>query len=328
MSNACNNVKVTNVTDYLTYNASSVFGDLFNDATIKLIVGLCHISTSSNEIDTIYTYFSKNFQNIPIVLLTGHSHLRNNTALPRNTSSLNDESSSVTANGFAFESGCYMKTIGYLTFELPLDTQSEAPNITFNYTYLDGTKPSLMNFLNISDLDDFESDVGDQMDYECWKEFIDLELDEFLGQSPQYYSENQSPSDGETTVFMLLANEFLPTYKSHYRDTEPSGTVNTLFAVSYSSVRSLFSLSLPVSLSFFFISGAIYEGYYLYDDLLTIDPFNNSLVTFTDLTGSIITNLAQDDTFSAKYYLTNTTLSDDSLYDLTCTTYDQTRISV
>lgn len=108
------------------------------------------------------------------------------------------------------------------------------------------------------------------------------------------------------------------------------------------------------------------------DDLYCLDPFNNSLSTITDISGSDLRSLTSgyvasrsslrasngfgvdDDedegeeeesgsvtsdssssssssssvTFSSKYYLTNETISDSEVYDLTCTSYDVTRILV
>ena len=249
MTNQCNNTDVDDVTDYL---ATNPFDDVVNDTDIKLVVGLCHISTTSSEVDEIYSHLREKFPTLPIVLLTGHSHQNYQSVLPKESTSVSElrtlrsnAAKNYTAPGFALESGCYMRTVGLLEFELPLNTSEmeEAPNVTFTRTFINGNKSALMDALNITDSADFTTDVGTAIDEESAKASAALQLDTVLGTAPQTYRKTQSPKEGEVSVFMLIANTFLPSYKSHYRATAPSTSVTTLFAVSYSSVRSLSSPS-------------------------------------------------------------------------------------
>lgn len=350
MTNACDNVNVVGIKSYLK---ESTFGEVLNDTSIKLIVHLCHISTDSSEVQSIYSFFNSYFPNVTQVLLTGHSHQtrsRNNFTSSANTKGFavayaeenagrQSNTKKITAQACAVESGCYLRNVGHMVFDLPLTESTTAPTVTFTVDWLYANKPKLQTFSNVSEAN-WATEVGTEIDTSSSAKFEELNLSSVLGCAPQKYFKKQYASDGQVTVFRLMVDTAYPSYRKSYRPGPEVDGITSMFCISYSGLRS-----------------HIYEGEFILDDIYTVDPFNNDIVTVEDVSGADIKKLfsaevatsskfttaeavdrdygyeyanSQFETastkFTAKYAYTNITYNTSLNYDIVATSYDVGRI--
>ncbi|KAH9018779.1 Metallo-dependent phosphatase-like protein [Lactarius deliciosus] len=175
----------------------------------------------------------------PIIILAGHTHLRNCTQF--------DDDKVV-----AIESGAFMDTVGWLSFNL---SNTDKP-LDYSRRYLDPNRVTYKYHTHTQKDEDFDTDEGKSITKDLWKLYDDFHLSRVWGSSPKDYTLFRVSNN---SVLDLFVGEALP------------GVLNNVTCKG--------SKKRP---KFFFINSGvlrydIYEGIFDQNDQLTAAPYPDKL---------------------------------------------------
>eukprot|EP00770_Monocercomonoides_exilis_P007010 MONOS_6974.1-p1 / transcript=MONOS_6974.1 / gene=MONOS_6974 / organism=Monocercomonoides_exilis_PA203 / gene_product=5' nucleotidase family protein / transcript_product=5' nucleotidase family protein / location=Mono_scaffold00229:57355-59261(-) / protein_length=510 / sequence_SO=supercontig / SO=protein_coding / is_pseudo=false len=162
--------------------------------SLQMVICLCHINSDNPDIDIIIDTVKKQRPDLPIVLLTGHSHKK------RVAPKMDDV--------YVMESGKYMETIGVLEFELPLKTGGKR-TLEFNHTWLTANQKVLKDFAMVKKRDKWETKTGDAINRMIAKKQEELGLDKVIGHSSGKYAVKLSAAN-EMSLSKLMAEYVIP----------------------------------------------------------------------------------------------------------------------
>lgn len=129
----------------------------------------------------------------PIIILGGHTHIRDCLQLDGRSMSL--------------ESGRYMETIGWMS--LKLDPQNESENLTFSRRYLDNNRVTY-EYHTKSDMSSFDTTKGQEITAGLNQLFVDFDLGFTYGTAPQDYTLTQVPYPSNGSLLSLFAELATP----------------------------------------------------------------------------------------------------------------------
>ncbi|KAI0301732.1 Metallo-dependent phosphatase-like protein [Multifurca ochricompacta] len=128
----------------------------------------------------------------PIIILAGHTHTRNCTQY-------NDK------RVVALESGSYMDTVGWLSFNLP----KPGNDLDYNRRYLDPNRVTYEFHTNTTEKT-FDTDEGKKLTEDLGNLYNKFELYRLWGKSPQDYSLFYQNVTSDKSVLNLFINKVLP----------------------------------------------------------------------------------------------------------------------
>lgn len=195
---------------YVRKVADSLNDDFFKEAfatpDVRLIVCLCHIPNSDEEVALIRKFMNKNLKDVPVVMLTGHSHLKR-------TKSGTDY--------FSMESDHYMYHVGLLRFNLTLSealTPAQRTEVRIRQQEEEEEYEEMMEELGITE----EEIPVHRMYVEGGRVFFHLSLS-FLFLFFLYISRTLSLSSSFFCSFFLFAS--LPSLPSHLQPCRSSSLI-------------------------------------------------------------------------------------------------------
>jgi 2',3'-cyclic-nucleotide 2'-phosphodiesterase (5'-nucleotidase family) len=218
------------------------------------ILVLAHMGVEDSAITIILTAIRKaTTPTMPVQFITGHTHYRRYDVL--------DDWST------AFEAGCYLNTVGFVSF--PTKRKTAAENVTsgnlFHHEFLDAKVKTLQKRLGVPKL---KTENGQALTDFILKTQQSMGLSRVVGCSPRTFYMNKTLFD-EDSLFGLWANKVIRTQflSQNARRVVLQGT----------------------SSSFRY---DLFEGNVTMDDLMIVSPFNDTMYLIaSDLTAATIIEL-------------------------------------
>jgi 2',3'-cyclic-nucleotide 2'-phosphodiesterase (5'-nucleotidase family) len=274
---------------------------------IDLIVVLNHIAPQTQtEIKNIYSEIRKYHPNLPLILLTGHSHQK--------------YFSQWDSNCYVLESGKYFEVVGFLEFNLRRHGKVKyIENMTS--LWLDTSKSNFYKLTNRTEAN-FMTESGKKMREMITSMAERLHLNQSLGCSPQFYCP-EAALNNTTSFYRLIIENVAPAmlFSAH--------NLNVQFFVTNTGM----------------LRSPLYRGVVTLDDVWTALPFNNTYYFFPNVTGTVLQvvlsllrfepfpeyirrwTLGWSDSFVSSLlppwvWSPNITIHSTQLYDVICTEYD------
>ncbi|KAL1918594.1 uncharacterized protein VTP21DRAFT_2616 [Calcarisporiella thermophila] len=223
-----------------------------NDTDLIIING--HIPIRQPEFGVLHKAIRAVHPTKPIVMLAGHSHVRDFAFFDAHT--------------VALQAGRYMETVGWISIK-GLNETDMAKNLTVNRLYLDGNRPTYIHYTNTTE-ETFDTEKGKEITEEILRIREELNITYKLGCVPQDYYLKQVGFNETNSIYHLLATELLP--KTIVNTSRP---VPPQVALSTGSTR--FDL---------------FKGPFTNDDLYIISPFKNKWKYVADVEGAIAPRLS------------------------------------
>ncbi|PBK99158.1 hypothetical protein ARMGADRAFT_492064 [Armillaria gallica] len=176
----------------------------------------------------------------PILILGGHTHIRDCVQLDGRSMSL--------------ESGRYMETVGWMSVKLD-DDRSKSKNLTFSRRYLDPNRVTYEYHTRESQVT-FDTKQGQEITAGLNQLFVDYDLNFTFGTAPHDYSISRAPypsNDSQLSLFAELATPYAISVNNSRADIPNYILINT--------------------------GGQrfdIYAGPFTKNDQFTIEPFTNT----------------------------------------------------
>ncbi|KAF9445490.1 hypothetical protein P691DRAFT_265564 [Macrolepiota fuliginosa MF-IS2] len=212
----------------------------------------------------------------PIIILGGHTHIRDCLQLDNRSMSL--------------ESGRYMETVGWMSAQL--DKKDSKKDIKFSRRYLD-TNRVTYEFHSQKNDKNFDTSLGQHITQGLNDLAKQYDLDFAFGTAPQDFFLSQVPYPSNSSVLSLFIGQAVPT-ALRINNTEASKPA--LFMTNAGSMR--FDL---------------FSGPFTRNDQFTVSPFLDSFLFIPDIPLSLATdtinalnhagsNNRRDDIFEERYY--------------------------
>ncbi|KAL1917380.1 uncharacterized protein VTP21DRAFT_5036 [Calcarisporiella thermophila] len=222
-----------------------------NDTNLIIING--HIPIRGPEFGIIHKAIRAVHPTKPIVMLAGHSHVR--------------DFAFYDAHAVALQSGRYMETVGWLSIN-GLNETDMAKNLTVKRLYLDNNRPTYIHYTNTTE-ETFDTKNGKQITEDILRIRNKLNTTFVLGCVPQDYYLTRVPVDDANSLYKMLSTELLPkTIVNASRPNPPLAVLST------GSQR--FDL---------------FKGKFTNNELYTTSPFKNKWRYVPDVDGAVGPNL-------------------------------------
>lgn len=159
-----------------------------------LLTGHMSVGVRFNDWRAVLKPIRQLHKDTPIIILGGHTHTRNCTQF-------DDD------NVVALESGSFMDTVGWLSFNL--STTGTNKPLDYSRRYLDPNRVTYKYHTHTQTDEDFDTTDGENITKDLWKLYGDFNLSHVWGYSPKNYTLFREFSNN--SVLDLFAGEALPT---------------------------------------------------------------------------------------------------------------------
>ncbi|KAA6377764.1 MAG: putative 5' nucleotidase family protein [Streblomastix strix] len=320
LGSAAANIKITKVADTLT---KEFMNEALQDSSdpsekIRLVVSLCHIATDSAETEEIRRSIRSKLPKVPLILLTGHSHMYRT----RNYSTYSNPPDKYS---FAMESAYYLTQIGRISVIL---SDSESVDPIFEYRFINGTKDDIQKaagFINGTKGDIlWETDEGTEIRKLIKEKYEELRLSEVIGNAPKTFYRNPAYAQiaSGQALYSYIVDQMMPDHGPYSQLAIPEcNTVDEVITVGVLG---------PSSVRY-----DLYEGPVILNDIFTIDPFNDQLFVFEGVDGVDMQKVMGQDTnqqiktlqkefidYGDKKEISNVTIDPTKKYEIVATSYD------
>eukprot|EP00770_Monocercomonoides_exilis_P015911 MONOS_15861.1-p1 / transcript=MONOS_15861.1 / gene=MONOS_15861 / organism=Monocercomonoides_exilis_PA203 / gene_product=5' nucleotidase family protein / transcript_product=5' nucleotidase family protein / location=Mono_scaffold01384:159-1388(-) / protein_length=391 / sequence_SO=supercontig / SO=protein_coding / is_pseudo=false len=157
-----------------------MFNQAFSTPNVSLIICLCHIDTPNPDVELIRKFMKSHKPNIPVVMLTGHSHLtRIETPTP---------------DDYVMESGFYSNVIGNLQFHLSKSASKGryfeplVEMVDYTQSWVDMSKEALQQSAGFNSSSGWDTPMGSSIKAAIHKKVAELNLTRQIGCSPKHFS--------------------------------------------------------------------------------------------------------------------------------------------
>ncbi|KAI0943929.1 hypothetical protein AcV7_001880 [Taiwanofungus camphoratus] len=212
-----------------------------------LLIG--HMPVREDNWPTVYNAVRKVHAKTPILILGGHTHIRDCLQFD--------------GRSMALESGRYMETVGWMSANLDV---SEDKNITFSRRYLDANRVTYEYHTTKSNTT-YDTTAGQNITQGLLQLAVDFDLSYLYGTAPQDYTLSRNPYPSNGSVLTLYVAEVMP-YALTINNSRIS--IPNIMIVNSGELR--FDL---------------YEGPFTKNDQLTSAPFLDSFLYIPNVTFSI-----------------------------------------
>ncbi|KAH7828359.1 putative ser/Thr protein phosphatase family [Monocercomonoides exilis] len=257
---AADNVEVTAMADILKDSKNKWVRDVLKDNELRFVICVAHmpptpesptdVNETKNVLEAMHTAIREEREgDLPVLFLGGHDHKKHN----------------VTENkDFLFESNYFFKNIGHITFSMPAiynKATNEFSDIKFEY--IETNVQKMQESVGIPP-EKWETKRGKQLREATTAKYKELKLDEALGCSPKDYTPNASDKS-DSTLYHLVVNQAYPSEKPL---TNPNSKNKFVYTLNNKSLR--------IGLT---------KGVFTYDDVISVDPFQNTFTALRNVTG-------------------------------------------
>ncbi|KAH7826344.1 putative 5' nucleotidase family protein [Monocercomonoides exilis] len=255
-----NNITVTKMEEVLENNKNGWVKDALSVQNLRFLVCVAHLPPTPedgnpDESALILTKLHDIVKEIlghdlPVLFFGGHDHGTYNRTI-------NDD--------YLVESGCFFKKVGQVTFEMPRQYDANTNKFeNLKVNYIETNVKKMQEHLGIS-ADKWETETGKAMKAAIKAKYSELNLDKPIGCSPQDFTREYNDK-AENSLYYLLVNKVYPTEKPLVH-ADSNNIV--MFTTNSGSLRS------PLS-----------KGEFTYDDVISIDPFQNTFTAIRDIPGT------------------------------------------
>ncbi|CAO1617587.1 unnamed protein product [Sympodiomycopsis kandeliae] len=213
-----------------------------------------HMPVSRDEWPTVVSAIRAVHSDVPIMILGGHTHIRDCTTYDDNSVGL--------------ESGRYLETIGWLSANLTQSSQQSSQNNTkklaFSRSYIDANRRNYAfhSGLTGNSNANFDTRKGIHITEAMAKIAGDWNLTEIYGVAPQDYYLDRVGIDSNSSLLNLLSNHVLPTVIA------PSGPNDKPNIILMNSGSQRFDL---------------YSGNFTRNDNFIVSPFTDAFLYLADV---------------------------------------------
>ncbi|KAJ4455412.1 putative 5' nucleotidase family protein [Paratrimastix pyriformis] len=238
------------------------FLEALNVTDIRLVVVLGHLAWNAPEVAILKKAIRDQLPVTPLVFLTGHSHIERSVK-PTN----------MTADPTVIlESGCYFNEVGLLQFNLSV-APTGVPVMSNLATRFVSANRTQFQTLSGASPQDYPTAEGAAIRATILAKAAELHLSEVVGCSDRLY-DSQASFSSNSSAYRLMVDTIMP----------------ALIAIANQNQGDAFP-ALANGQPFFIVNSAsiranIYPGAIVNDDLLAVDPFNNSMAMIPHVTGS------------------------------------------
>ncbi|KAI0774818.1 Metallo-dependent phosphatase-like protein [Trametes elegans] len=201
-----------------------------------------HMPVRNDHWPTVFDAIRDVHATTPILILGGHTHIRDCVQLD--------------GRSMALESGRYMETVGWLNANFDQHGNAQK-NITFTRRYLDPNRVTY-EYHTQQRNSSFDTSGGRQITQGLNELAARFNLSSLFGTALQDYTLTQSPYPSNTSAFSLFAGQAMP--YSLTRNNSRAGIPNVMITNSGS------------------LRFDVYEGQFTRDDQLIACPFTNAFV--------------------------------------------------
>jgi len=189
---------------------------------------------------------------MPIHFITGHTHYRGFKELDNST----DFSSNKKRKSTSFEAGHYLDTIGFLSFDRDSDVKDDEYN-QVDHVFIDANVDTLSQILG---MDDFMTPYGKEVQDLILQTEQEMNLFDVLGCAPTHYYLDYELSRPQS-LWRFFMEQVINAY--YFGDSKAQ---NSVYVQSSGSFRY-----------------DIYEGEVTLNDIKTVNPWNNTIVSVTTM---------------------------------------------
>lgn len=245
------------------------------EARVGAIVVLAHMHYKDENVDIIlngirgYSWAFPRLATIPVQFLTGHSHMRGQTAVDNYSSS--------------FEAGHYLDTLGWASFDLlpssPVESAAVAspldrdhPPVEFHFEYVEAHRASLSEFAGVR-VDELDTKEGRELSEAIHAAYAQLNLSIVIAcPRMQYYQD--ATIDRADSLYRIYLESVIPAIlRNSSSNSHPN---EAWYLCGVGSLRY-----------------DVYPGRFLYNDVFSVAPFANQFLYYPSLPGSKIQNILQ-----------------------------------
>ncbi|CAO1629846.1 unnamed protein product [Parajaminaea phylloscopi] len=206
-----------------------------------------HMPVSKDEWPVVIAAIRKLHPTTPIMVLGGHTHIRDCTTYDQHSVGL--------------ESGRYLETIGWLSANL---SAPSAANLSFSRTYIDANRRNYAFHLGLSETKQLDTGKGKHITNAMAKVASDWNLTEVYGKAPQSYYLDRVGVESNTSLLHFLASDVLPTVIS---TSNPDRKHVPNFVVANSGAQRF----------------DLYAGDFTKNDQFIVSPFTDAFLYFKDV---------------------------------------------
>lgn len=208
-----------------------------------------HMPVSKDEWPVVVGAIRKVHPDVPIVILGGHTHIR--------------DCITYDAQSVGLESGRYLETIGWLSANLTKSYTSKG-NLSFSRTYIDANRRNYAFHLGLANTDALDTKKGKHITEAMAKVALDWNLTQVFGKAPQDYYLDRVGLESNSSLLRLLESEVLPTIIS---TSNPDRKQVPNFVLANSGAQRF----------------DIYQGNFTKNDQYIVSPFTDAFLYFTDV---------------------------------------------
>ncbi|KAA6382276.1 MAG: putative 5' nucleotidase family protein [Streblomastix strix] len=305
MSNAASNVIVHTVSETLKQPfMDEALKDGEKEQKIRLVVALCHIATPDDEVLQIRAAVRQKLPNVPLVLLTAHSH-------QERIKDYGSDKEILDPFSYAMESGCYSHKVGQLLVKIDDQTDNSDTLPSFTHKFVTASKIQLQKLagfidgqkkLDSGDIIYWDTPTSKQIQADIANKYEQLNLSLKLGCSPFHFKRRPNSTEIKEGkgLYQLVIDKIIKN-KGSFRQwinnqQSKSNNINKRSRINDVVVPTVAVLG-KSSLRY-----DIYEGRLTSNDIFTVDPFDNYFALFEDVDGQDMRILMGIDKISGKQY--------------------------
>ncbi|PSS37383.1 hypothetical protein PHLCEN_2v773 [Hermanssonia centrifuga] len=229
----------------------SWFADAIKDEPdFFLLVG--HMPVQRDDWPLVFNAVRAVHRTTPILILGGHSHIRDCVQLDGRSMSL--------------ESGRYMETVGWMSMDFDRNSRDKTKNLTFTRRYMDPNRVTFEYHAGRSNFT-FDTRTGQSITRGLEQLSKNFDLDFFFGTAPQDYTLSRSPYPSNGSLLTLFATQALPVALAI--NNSRADIPNVIITNSGSQRFD------------------VYAGPFTKNDQLTASPFTDSFLFIPNITAEI-----------------------------------------
>lgn len=209
-----------------------------------------HMPVTKDNWPHVFDAIRKVHPLIPIIILGGHTHIRDCTQLD--------------GRSMALESGRYMETVGWLSAKL--DDNKTSKKIAFSRRYMDANRVTYEYHTNLKP-SEFETTEGKSITTGLLDLAKKFNLGLIFGKAPRDFTLNQDPYPSQGSALTLFIADAVP-----YALAQNNPRANTPHLIIANSGSQRFD---------------IYSGSFTKNDLLTASPYDDNFYYIPDIPFSL-----------------------------------------
>ncbi|KAK0189114.1 Metallo-dependent phosphatase-like protein [Armillaria mellea] len=216
-----------------------------------------HMPVSRDNWPLVFNAIRAIHATTPILILGGHTHIRDCVQLDGRSMSL--------------ESGRYMETVGWMS--LKLDDPSGSKNLTFSRRYLDPNRVTY-EYHTQENQSSFDTEKGQEITAGLNQLFVDYDLNFTFGTAPHDYSISRFAFQTTSQRKYLCCGHYRAPYPSNDSQLSLFAELATPYAISVNNSRADIPNYLLIN------TGGqrfdIYAGPFTTNDQFTVEPYTNT----------------------------------------------------